>query len=474
MMRIALLLLALATVIISCEKERYVTSKNARLEFSDDTVYFDTVFTTLTTVTRRFTVKNNYNDFIRISSVKLAGGSNSVFRVNLDGIPGTLFNDVGIAPSDSMYVFVNATLDPGNTNNAFLEQDSIVFDLNGTLQDVDLVAWGQDIHILRDSLLTTQTWTNEKPYLILDAAGIDSLNVLTIQEGTKVYFHRNAAFYVFGTLDVQGTKDMPVTFRGDRLENQYEDIPGQWQYLVFAPGSKDNSINYAVISGGISGVVLQTSFGMSDPVNLTISNTIIGHMSAFGIRAAAGDIKGFNNVISDCGISALAFEMGGKYEFNHCTIANRTIYGNSRETPSVYLNNFLIQKDQDNNDVVIVNDLEEATFRNCVIYGSLQNELGAVKYGNQGALNYLFDHCLTRFDSTSHDLNDNLHFSSIWNNVNPGFISWENRDFRPESSSALVNKGILSVGTDYPFDLRNISRIMDGKPDLGAYEYSEE
>jgi hypothetical protein len=466
-----LLLFSFVLYLLSCEKEKFITDKSARLAFSMDTVYFDTVFTTLGTATRRFTVRNKYNDFVRISSVKLAKGSKSVFRVNLDGVPGTEFSDVEIAPRDSLFVFVNATLDPNNSNGILLQQDSIVFTLNGITQDVDLVAWGQDVHILRDSLLGTQTWTNEKPYLILDAAGIDSLNVLTIEEGTKIYFHRNAAFYVFGTLIVQGTKDKPVIFHGDRLEKLYEDIPGQWQFIVFTPGSKNNSINYAEITGGMAGLVLQTIPGHSDPIDLIISNSKIMHMSAFGIRAADAGITGFNNVFSTCGISALAFEVGGNYEFYHCTIANRFLYGNSRNTPSVYLNNFYIYKDADNQDKVIVNDMQKASFRNCIIYGGLQNELGAVRYKDQGVLNFIFDHCLTRFDPVIFNLNDKLHFTDIWNQHEPGFVSWDKYDFHPDSASFIIDKGDLSTGTIYPLDLDAISRTTDGKPDLGAFEY---
>ena len=466
-----LLIFTFLIYLFSCEREKFITDGSARLRFSVDTVYFDTVFTTLGTATRRFTIKNNYKDFIRISSVKLARGENSVFRVNIDGVPGIQFSDIEIAPRDSMYVFVDATLDPNNSNGILLQQDSIVFTLNGINQDIDLVAWGQDVHILRDSLLTTQTWTNEKPYLILDAAGIDSLNVLTIEEGTKIYFHRDAAFYVLGSLIVEGTLENPVIFRGDRLEKLYDDVPGQWQYIVFTPGSKNNSINYAEISGGIIGLVLQTIPGNSDPVDMTISNTKIQHMSAFGIRAADANITGYNNVFSTCGISALAFEIGGSYEFNHCTIANRPVYTSSRNTPSVYLNNFYMYKDNQDRDAVLVNDLQKATFRNCIIYGNLQNEIGVLKYNNQGVLNYMFDHCLTKVDSTLFDLTDNQHFIANRNNKDPGFVSWEKYDFHPDSAAFIIDKGDLSTGTLFSLDLDGESRITDGKPDLGAFEY---
>ncbi len=468
------LIIILTVYFYSCEKDRFITDGSARLEFSVDTLYFDTVFTTLGTVTRRFTVRNIYKDFIRISSVSLAKGMSSAFRVNLDGIPGVKFTNIEIPPLDSIYVFVDATLDPNNSNGILLQQDSVVFTLNGIPQDVDLMAWGQDVHILRDSLLKTQTWTNEKPYLILDAAGIDTLNILTIETGTKIYFHRNAAFYIFGSLRVQGSKDAPVIFQGDRLEKLYEDIPGQWTGLIFYPGSKDNEINHAEIKGAIAGIVLTTQPYQNNPVNLSISNTTVKHMSAFGIHAADAVINGYNNIFANCGISALALELGGSYEFYHCTVSNKLIYGNLRNTPSIYLNNYFTYNDKNNQEMAIINGLEKAYFGNCIIYGNTQNELIVERYKGSGILNYMFDHCLIRFDSIAFNLKDPQHFLNVYNRREPGFIFQDKYNFHLDSTAFAIDKGDPAIGINYPSDYDGVSRIADGKPDIGAYEFVSE
>ena len=45
------------------------------------------------------------------------------------------------------------------------------------MQDIDLVAWGQDVHILRDSVIdVSTTWIADKPYLILNYVYVDSLS----------------------------------------------------------------------------------------------------------------------------------------------------------------------------------------------------------------------------------------------------------------------------------------------------------
>jgi hypothetical protein len=221
-----LLLAPLFLYIFSCQREGFITDSKAKLGFSVDTVYFDTVFTTLSTVTRRFTVKNPYKEFIKISSVNLAGGNASVYKINFDGLSGTEFKDIEIAPKDSLYMFVEATLDPNNSSGILLQEDSIVFITNNNVQDINLVAWGQDVHILRDTVINTQTWTALKPYLIIGEVRLDSAQILNIDPGVKVYFHRDSYLYIWGTIIVNGTKENPVSFTGDRLEKLYDDVPG--------------------------------------------------------------------------------------------------------------------------------------------------------------------------------------------------------------------------------------------------------
>ena len=78
------------------------------------------------------------------------------------------------------------------------------------------------------------SWTNDKPYLIIDYLYVDSLASLTIEPGVTVYMHYNALLYVDGTLEVMGSLEEPVTFQGDRLEEFYKDKPGQWRFIYLS------------------------------------------------------------------------------------------------------------------------------------------------------------------------------------------------------------------------------------------------
>ena len=53
---------------------------------SADTLKYDTVFTSVGSVTQSFKIINENNQKLRLSSVKLMGGAASAFKMNVDGI----------------------------------------------------------------------------------------------------------------------------------------------------------------------------------------------------------------------------------------------------------------------------------------------------------------------------------------------------------------------------------------------------
>lgn len=458
---------ALFLGIISCEEERFLQDPDAKLVFSVDTVYFDTVFTRISTVTRVFTVHNKYRSFLNISEIRLGGADNSVFRVNVDGNSGIKFENIEIPPGDSIFIFVEATLNLNNVDSILLQEDSLCFRLNSGFQSVILAAWGQDVHILRKEHISDQTWINDKPYLILDYLYVDSLATLNIEPGVRIYLHRDAVFFVGGTLISDGSADSRIYFRGDRLEKDYEDIPGQWGGIYFLPGSKDNFLNYTSIRGGNFGILVDTFVNADIPV-IKIENSFISDHSSFGILARGSNIFALNSVFANCGTSTIALIWGGSYEFYHCTIANRWLYGNIRNSPAVFLNNYYI----DINKNIQIRDIHKAYFGNCIIYGNRQYEFEIDKDpADNGILEYTIDHCIGKFGSES--LDPARIINSV-NNQDPKFISWDEYNFELDTLSPAKDIGNILIGNLFPYDINGNSRIEDGKPDAGAFERIEE
>jgi hypothetical protein len=475
---ILLFLLAVTASLYHCRPDRfYADDEDALLQFSMDTVYFDTIFTTIGTATKSFKVHNPHSRFIRIDDINLAGGNQSVFRVNVDGRPGTTFENYEIAPKDSMYIFVEATLNPNGMPDILRIQDSITFSVNGNLQDVDLVAWGQDVHLLRDSVLDySTTWSADKPYLIVDGILVDTLQELVIEEGVQIYMHRDAGIYVLGSLKINGTIENPVTVQGDRLEREYQDdpgYPGQWYGIYFAPGSHSNVIDHASILNGTFGLWADSVVQFDQPV-LTISNTEINRMSYDGILGRGTTIKAHNTVVGDCGNSCVELLYEGTYTFNHCTFANYWRSGfSNRTSPALMIANYFAYKDDNGKVIVEARDIEEAAFTNCIIHGSQSNEI-VVSRAEGGLLNYTFDHVLARLDQEEYDYTLDPNFVRILTNDNKPLFDSLRVSYEPDSLSPAINAGKLEYAIEHPFDKKGDSRLADEAPDLGAFERREE
>ena len=471
--RIFLLFALFASLFFACHPERsYEENPEASLSFNLDTLYFDTVFTTIGTTTEAFRVYNSHNQFLKIDEISLAGGASSVFRINVDGAPGLHFTDLEIAPGDSMYVFVEATLDPNESDEILRIQDSIVFQTNGNLQDIDLVAWGQDVHIIQDSVINEHTtWIADKPYLILNYALVDSLSSLTIDPGVKIHLHRDALLYVDGSLQINGTMDEQVWIGGDRLEKFYEDVPGQWGLIYLSELSHQNRINYAEIRNGTLGVLISAPPESGKMPDLEISNSLINNMSSNGIYALNAKVTADNLVIGNCGGSCAGLIFGGDYQFTHCTFANYWPSGYSnRQLPAMILTDYFGNYDEDGNlEVFIGGVFERAEVLNSIIYGSNRMELMIDSYEDL-QLNYRFDYCLTKIDETEYDYTTDPLFTHIINYEDPLFVAVPDT-FELDSLSPAIDAGLPAYAIEFPFDLNGNSRLDDDAPDLGSYEW---
>ena len=459
-----------------CKKDKIITDSSAKLDFSTDSVLFDTVFTQIGSFTKYFQVRNPNKQAINISSLKLARGNASFYRMNVDGVPGKEFTNIEIPAKDSIYIFVEVTVDPNNLSNPFVYQDSIVFETNGNRQDVDLYAIARNCHLhlptnvihlsnggtFSYGSVGNQVWNNDKPHLVFGYALIDTLKTLTINAGTEVYFHQNGGIVADrgGCLKVLGTLTQRVKFQGDRLDADYRNVAGQWERIWILDGSDNNIIDYAIIKNGFIGVQAEP-FAFYDglPVmsqrTVKITNTIIQNCSYAGIYSRFYKIEAGNSVISNCGSFCAALIWGGSYSFRHCTFVNYWSE-EARSTPSVYINNY---------NSVQTFPLDSAWFQNCIIDGANSNEIQLDSSSTTGNFNHV------RFSTSLLKSQLNTANTAIFNNnilnQSPNFKDIGGYDLRLNSPSPAINNG--AVLPNYATDLNGVLR--DANPDMGAYEY---
>lgn len=496
----------------SCRKDFEFSPSTGSLQFSKDTVYLDTVFTNIGSSTYNLKVYNKSDDDISIPAVRLALGETSNYRLSVDGIAGKSFNNIEVLAKDSLFIFIESTIDINNftnPNGTYLYTDQIEFDAGSNLQKVELVTLVQDAIFIypdrdnttkvvetltldiggelvetelqgRELLPTELTFTKEKPFVIYGFATVPNGETLTIEAGSRLHFHENSGIIVSNgaSINVNGaySNDLDlleneVIFEGDRLEPGFSQVPGQWGTIWLLDGSVDNTINYATIKNSTIGVL---SDGNPDEANdkLTITNTQIYNSSSFGVLGRNTSISGENVVINNSGLSSFAGTLGGKYNFTHSTIVNYWDNG-FRQFPAVLLNNFVLDED----NVATIADLTEANFNNCIIYGNDNPEILLDEIEDASVVfNFKFTNCLIRFEDNSnnftgvnYDFNDTAKYEGNIFNEDPNFKDVEFNELIIGDDSAANGQGLSSFATQIPFDILNVNRTS--LPDLGAYQH---
>jgi hypothetical protein len=342
------------------------------------------------------------------------------------------------------------------------------------LQDVDLVAWGQDFNLIKGEVLQTQTWADKKPYVVYDYAIVDSGQVLTINPGTRIFFHDTAGLYVLGAVKAEGTPEEPILFAGDRLEELYEDVPDQWQGIILFPNEMENNFTNVEIKNATIGLQVGT-LEYEGSAKVQLNNVIIQHMSYAGIFALKSVIDATNTLVADCGYYSVALIVGGSYDFNHTTIAN---YWASHKGPALVISNILIDSNSKFIEVY-ENDLTRANFRNSIIWGSQNSEL-LIGNSENKICNYNFDYCMVKTGDSIDTENYPENFTNLVNEyIHPDsvkhlFIDPYAYNFNLDTLSLAKDAGNIEYGKLAPYDLNNVSRLEDIAPDLGAFERIEE
>ncbi len=490
MKRLTITLFILATLLLNmlpaCDglDDHYSTNPTYRLSFSTDTLAFDTIFSTIGSATRQFMIYNKNSEPLSIESIMLASGEATGFRMNVDGRKGSSFNNVGILANDSMYVFVEVTVDPNGGNQPLLIQDSVLFTVNGIRQSVLLEAYGQDVYLYKGGVTITKDsiLTANRPYLIYDSLVIAKEVSLNIEKGATFYMHDKASLIVHGSMNALGTLDEPITFRGDRLDYILNDIlpydrtPGQWGGITFKADSYGNVWDNVIVRNGTSGVYCEPS--TPDRPKIRINNSQITNMGSDLFFAINCDVIATNTEFSNAGGSVLTL-VGGKYYFAHCTMANymsltkREMAGETVPLDSKCL--YLL-----NNVTVDGNGpypITQAYFDNCIIDGSYDAELSTKADGSTD-FDYRFNHCVLKAKETSSD-----HFKEVlFIKKAPSYRKVGGKqnkytyDFRPDSVSTTgVGKADPEITKNYPIDRYGVNRLTssDG-PTIGAYEFVQE
>lgn len=477
------------SALTGCQRETFYRGADARVTFSQDTVWFDTVFSTIGSASQAFRIINDSPGRVLLEDISLEDGLGSEFRINVDGIPGPSVGGLALEKGDSIYVFVEVTIDPEDYDLPFIVEDRIRVTVNGFSQYAHLMAWGQDAFFHGapgglNSLSCDEIWTAQRPHVIYGVVGVPPACSLTIEAGAHVHIHSGGGIYVDrGEIHVNGELGQPVTFEGDRLEPEYAETPGQWGIQVdtlvqtefgvaqasilgggiWLYGSTGSTFRHGVFRNGTIGIQVDTTG--TEGAALIMENCVVHNMSAIGLLAQGAHIDGTNNLFYDCAQACAAFTLGGRYRFTHTTFANYWSEG-TRGTPTVLINDHY----EDLNGNLQIRPLTETQFLNCILWGNNAeldefDELVVDLEGNDNDL--LIRGCAVDLDAEGPG--DWLEESSI--DATPPFADVFGRDFHLVSGNNQWNG--VGIPAGLPFlatDLDGLPRVVGTGPDMGCYE----
>jgi hypothetical protein len=456
----------------SCQKKEIITNKSD-IRFSKDTLLFDTVFTNLGSATYLIKIYNDLNRPVNISSIRLENGSNSLFKLNINGFSGNIINNQEIAANDSLYVYSVVTINPNLETNPFVVEDKLIVSVNQDEYSVPVIAYGQNANYIVDSVLKTQTWNNRLPYVIINNALVDKNNTLTIEKGARIYMHPHSRLYVDGTLLINGTKNDSVVFQSNRIDRSYfgyRGYPGEWGGIYFTENSNNNHLKWTVIKNGGSSTKLgnattqaasiqvdnnKSLFNPQDGVYL--ENCIVENSIGYGILSFGGKLKISNSLVNTCGSQNIGIFQGGNYFFEQSTFVT---YGSKLvahiDAPVISVLNYL-----DTSNTGFIPDHLKFVANNCIFYGSLKNEvIGNAK--NIGISNYdvQFKNSILKLDETEKFPGIQLENCII--NQEPLFEDKETWNYRLKAGSVGFNTGAP------PFYGENLDG-QSGTNNIGAY-----
>lgn len=452
----------LSIALFSCKKDRFYEGNNDVLTFSNDTLTFDTVFTTVGSITRYFKVENPLKEAIKIDEIRLAGIPGTQFRINVDGISGTAVYDIEIPAQDYIYIFAEVTVDPNLQSNPFILLDEIQYFYNGNQQNSYLRAWGQNAYFHYGEIIEGDSiWQNDKPHVVVrtdsfPGVGVEAFGSLTILPGCRVYFDQGSAIFSDGpvTIGSPGCADS-VVLQTDRVEDlpnglEFESTPGLWLGIILRSGATGNFNNVSIknASYGIAGRWIFddfTSFNSGNQPQITMDKVQIQFSAVSSLFCLNSKLTATNCIFDDANNNLVTLAMGGDYELTNCTL-NGTGQGEA-----LAVSNFASNGNQG-----AYGDLSNAHFTNCIIYGGKSDELLLNDEGNAD-FNYLFENCLLR---TTFSI-DTIGYVDCIANQNPNFDGSESAAFSLGVNSPCIGSGKSTLlTTDFyciphnnPFDI---------------------
>lgn len=446
---------------MACRPDEEIISDNpVHIRPEKDTIQFDTLFTSEQSFTKRIKLYNPARESVLLERIGLQKGAQSPYTLYVNGRPGKEFGEQLLLGGDSLLLLLEVQLPPTDDTRPYLSGDLLQFSNKGLLQEVPVLAYGQNATVIQDSVLACNTvWDSSIPYIIEKPLLVDSLCTLTIAKGCRLYFKPGAALKVKGKLMAVGdtAETDRILFRNHRLDPFYKDKPGQWEGISFLPGSAGSQLLYCTIRNAKTAILVNNPDDNQQP-DLELGYCRIENSLQGGIICHNSDLLAYNTLVNSSAGHTVASFAGGNYTYQHCTFAN--YFSQRQGIPALYISNYTVTPGGEEKahplQVVMVNS---------IVWGSMGDEI-QLDIRDQTEVNIEMTTSLLRSARSEWTGEGNLL------NTERSYHSFANTslyNYRPDSLSPAIDAG-TPIGLAY--DLSGKPR--DEKPDIGALEYLPE
>ncbi|MGI6219969.1 MAG: hypothetical protein ACOYJE_08980 [Bacteroidaceae bacterium] len=465
----------------ACSDEDFSTSPADQPFFMADTLFFDTLISTVPSSTRQIVLYNPNDKDLRIERIALRSQGSSGFMINVDGQPGNdaegnyqEISDVEIWRQDSLYILVEARLPEQGASTPQHVTDEIIVQTNGETRSIVLSAYAQDALILHGHTISQDTVLSAgKPLVVYDSLVVPAGVTLTCQAGARLMFHNGAGLSVHGTLITEGTATQPVVFRSDRMDRlfsylPYDNTPGLWEGIHFHPESEGNVLAFADIHSANTAVLCSPSADRSQQKLVLYSTRI--HNSAYNaLQLWQCNVEATNCLFSNSGQELVSLT-GTEARFVHCSLLNFYPFA-AHDDALLRAYSDQAEEGNGNNDPASTADTTRVWLLNCLLSGKENStpDHSALTAEEKGL--YIAGDEATVFIEHATAISDNEHY------VNLNERGDYQYDFHPTAENlgvnALTSPEAQETAQGVPQDLDGNSRIQDGAPDAGCYEYQQ-
>lgn len=355
-----------SALVCGCSADLPGSSGAGALEFSLDTVRFDTVMHSRVSSMRRVSLRNVSGHAVRVERVGVEGPRAGAFHVVVDGVGIESFGGMLLAAGDSA-IFVLQVYTEEYRPDVFEQLDvRIVVESGEGNFSLPARAWNAGWSALDADI---------RGHVVVPAGGIRYVETkteveagatLTLSAGVTLLFGNGAELIVRGGIEALGTARSRVSLLPQRMEPYYMRKPGQWAGVSVGERSSFVRLSHLDLRGAVVGVGVK---GKPLAGSVEVENCRVLYCSQDGLRLERSEAEVRGSIFGQNyrhGVSLLA----SKASMIHCTVCAESMPPQTRIGESIWL---------DDGAGSATLDIE-----NSIIWGDRQMEIGVKGGGELG------------------------------------------------------------------------------------------